>query len=77
VNVHPYSENRLLEGVYNCTSILVYLWNLAVELVLLSAAEFFQLALQQVAAEMAAGMAAKKEMVQETHLHLQAVVGKD
>jgi hypothetical protein len=55
----------------------VYLWNLAVELILLSAAECFPLTLQQVAVETAAGMAAKKEMVQEIHLQVQAAVGKD
>jgi organic hydroperoxide reductase OsmC/OhrA len=50
---------------------------LAVELFLLPAAECFLLVLQQVAAEMAVGMAAKKETDQETHLQLRAVVGMD
>jgi hypothetical protein len=55
---------------------LVCLSNLAVELILLPAANYFLQALQQVVAEMAAEMAAKMEMVQEIHLQLQAVVGK-
>jgi hypothetical protein len=55
----------------------VYLSNLAVELILLPAADYFLHALQQVVAEMAAEMAAKTEMLQGIHLQLQAVVGKD
>jgi hypothetical protein len=54
-----------------------YLLNLAVELILLPVADYFLQALQQVVVEMAAEMAAKMEMVQEIHLQLQAVVGKD
>jgi hypothetical protein len=54
-----------------------YLSNLAVELILLPAADYFLQALLQVAVEMAAETAAKMEMVQETHQQLQAVVGKD
>lgn len=55
----------------------MYLSNLAVELILLPAADYFLHALQQVVAEMAAEMAAKTEMLQGIHLQLQAVVGKD
>jgi hypothetical protein len=55
----------------------VYLSNLAVELTLLPAADYFLQALQPVVVEMAAEMAAKREMVQEIQLQLQAVVGKD
>jgi hypothetical protein len=44
---------------------------------LLPAVDYFLQVLQQVVAGMDAGMAAKREMVQEIHLPLQAVVGKD
>lgn len=44
---------------------------------LLPAVDYFLQVLQQVAAGTGAGMAAKREMVQEIHLPLQAVVGKD
>jgi D-ribose pyranose/furanose isomerase RbsD len=50
---------------------------LAVDLILLPDADYFLQVLQQVAVEMVAEMAAKMEMVQETHQQLQAVVGKD
>jgi hypothetical protein len=46
---------------------------LAVELILLLAVDYFLQALQQVVV----GMAARRGMVQEIHLQLQAVVGRD
>jgi D-ribose pyranose/furanose isomerase RbsD len=55
---------------------LAYLSNLAVDLILPPAADYFLQVLQQVAVEMVAEMVAKMEMVQETHQQLQAVVGK-
>jgi hypothetical protein len=56
---------------------LTYLQNVSVGEHLLPAVDYFLQVLLQVVAGMGVGMAAKREMVPEIHLPLQAVVGKD
>jgi len=75
------SASLLIKQVCVCSVCLnqnlTYLQNVTVGKHLLPAVDYFLQVLLQVVAGMGVGMAAKREMVPEIHLLLQAVVGKD